>query len=116
MAAVLTEHFGGKWPFWLSPRQCIVIPIDLKFAEYSEFVQQKIHENGFYVDIDDSNRTLNKKVREAQLAQYNFILVVGQQEKDSDSVNVRTRENEVQGTILIDELVKKFQLLVENYN
>ncbi len=56
---------AGKWPFWLSPRQCIVIPVDPKFCEYAERVQQLVHEAGFYVDVDDSQRTLNKKVRYA---------------------------------------------------
>lgn len=62
MAAILTEHWGGKWPFWLSPRQAIIIPIDLKFIDYSLQVQKDIHNAKFYVDIDDSTRTLNKKV------------------------------------------------------
>lgn len=115
MAAVLTEHFGGKWPFWLSPRQCIVVPVDLKFCDYAEAVQQAVHEAGFFVDIDDSQRTFNKKIREAQLAQYNFILVVGEKEMMARSVNVRTRENEVQGTISMDELVAKFRDLAANY-
>jgi threonyl-tRNA synthetase len=115
MAAVLTEHWGGKWPFWLSPRQCIVVPIDLKYADYACEVQNLVHQAGFYVDVDDSARTLNKKVREAQLAQYNFILVVGQQEQDARSVNVRTRENEVQGTISIDQLLEKFKAMAAKY-
>jgi threonyl-tRNA synthetase len=115
MAAVLTEHFGGKWPFWLSPRQCLLVPVDMKFIDYAYDVQQKLHESGFYVDVDDSNRTLNKKVREGQLQQYNFILVVGQQEVDAKGVNVRTRENEVQGNISVIDLVEKFKQLAASY-
>ena len=115
MAAVLTEHWGGKWPFWLSPRQCIVVPIDLKFVDYAYDVQQLIHEAGYYVDVDDSTNTLNKKVREAQVSQYNFILVVGEKEKLINSVNIRTRENEIQGTMTIDEVKEKFRLIVEKF-
>jgi threonyl-tRNA synthetase len=115
MAAILTEHFGGKWPFWLSPRQCLLVPVDMKFIDYAYDVQQKLHEAGFYVDVDDSNRTLNKKVREGQLQQYNFILVVGQQEVDTNGVNVRTRENEVQGNISVIELTEKLKQLAASY-
>lgn len=115
MTAVLTEHFGGKWPFWLSPRQCMIIPVDLKFVEYAYDVQQMIHEAGFYVDVDDSSRTLNKKVREAEVNQYNFILVVGQQEIDSKGVNVRTRENEVQGNVPVTELIARFKEMAEKH-
>ncbi len=115
MAAVLTEHFGGKWPFWLSPRQVIVVPVDLKFLSFAEEVQQVIHEAGFYIDVDDSSKTFNKKIREAQVGQYNFILVVGQVEMETRSVNVRTRDNEVHGTITLDEAVAKFKDLNAKY-
>jgi threonyl-tRNA synthetase len=78
-------------------------------------VQQLVHEAGYYVDVDDSARTLNKKVREAQLAQYNFILVVGEKEMAEKSVNVRTRDNEVQGTVSVPELLAKFKALADSY-
>ena len=115
MTAVLTEHYGGKWPFWLSPRQCCIVPIDPKFIDYAYEVQEEIHQGGFYVDVDDSHRTLNKKVREAQLNQYNFILVVGQEEVNTKGVNVRTRENEVQGNVTVKDLIEKFKDLVCSY-
>merc|ERR1711972_839938 len=94
MMAILTEHWGGKWPLWLSPRQICLAPVDPKFTEYAETVQQRLQTAGFYADVDGSTRTLNKKVREAQQAQYNFILVVGQKEVDEGTVNIRTRANE----------------------
>jgi len=115
MTAVLTEHWGGKWPLWLSPRQVIIVPIDLKYVDYAYEVQQLIHEAGFFVDVDDSTRTLNKKVREAQLAQYNFILVVGEKELEGRSANIRTRENEVKGTKALPELISWLQSLVDEY-
>jgi len=58
-----------------------LVPVDMKFVDYAYDVQQKIHDAGYYVDVDDSSRTFPKKVREAQVSQYNFILVVGQQGK-----------------------------------
>ena len=62
MFAVLSEHWGGKWPFWLSPRQCVIVPVDLKYEEYACEVQQNLHDAGYFVDVDDSSHTLNKKV------------------------------------------------------
>lgn len=111
MAAILTEHWGGKWPFWVSPRQAIVIPIDPKYIDYALEVQKQIHAAKFYVDVDESARTLNKKVREAQLSQYNFILVVGEQEASAGTVNVRTRDNEVKGVVPLSELIAQFEEL-----
>jgi len=115
MFAVLSEHWGGKWPLWLSPRQVCIVPVDPKFVDYAYNVRAKFHNAGFYVEVDDSARTLNKKVREAQVGQFNFILVVGQKEIDEESVNIRTRENEVQGALKIDEAIVKLKKLVEEY-
>ena len=73
--AVLTESFGGKWPFWLSPMQAMVVPIGPNFNDYAKKVQKDCKEAGFMCDVDvDDGNTMNKKVRNAQLAQYNFIL------------------------------------------
>lgn len=115
MAAILTEHFGGKWPFWLSPRQALVVPVALTFIDYAREVQAALHSAGFYVDVEDSHKTLNKKVREGQLAQYNYILVVGGQEAEQKTVNVRTRENEVKGMMSLAECASWFQEMTENH-
>ncbi|KAJ8931611.1 hypothetical protein NQ314_015473 [Rhamnusium bicolor] len=75
MIAILTESYAGKWPFWLSPRQVMVIPVGPTYDEYAESVQQKLYEAGFMVEVDtDAGDTMNKKIRNAQLAQFNFIL------------------------------------------
>ncbi|CAM9405474.1 unnamed protein product [Chrysoparadoxa australica] len=62
MIAILTEHFGGRWPFWLSPKQGMVVPVGQGFIDYAVSVKQHLHDAGFYVDVDDSTKTLNKKV------------------------------------------------------
>ncbi|KAG9338028.1 hypothetical protein JZ751_027191 [Albula glossodonta] len=97
MIAILTENYAGKWPLWLSPRQVMLVP----------FV-----EAGFMADADlDSSCLLNKKIRNAQLAQYNFILVVGEKEKQTSSVNVRTRDNKVHGELSVSEVLARLTLL-----
>lgn len=112
MIAILTESFAGKWPFWLSPRQVVVIPVGPQFDEYSEKVKQEIYDAGFMCDVDvDHGDTLNKKIRNAQLAQYNFILVVGDKERTANTVNVRTRDNNVHGEFSIEETIQRLQKL-----
>jgi len=76
MIAVLIEHFGGFWPLWLSPRQALVVPVSGDQRDYAQQVCDEIQAAGFFVDVENSNKTLNKKIREGQLAKYNFILVV----------------------------------------
>lgn len=98
-------------PFWLSPRQAIVLPVGPSGNEYAEKVRQELHEAGFQVDSElDPGLTINKKVRNAQLAQYNFILVVGEKEITNQSVNVRTRDNKIRGEISVSDLIGKFNL------
>lgn len=70
---ILCEHFAGKWPFWLSPRQILIIPVGVGFYEYAEEVQKIFKAQKMYVDVDLSGNTLQKKIRTGQLSQYNFI-------------------------------------------
>eukprot|EP00062_Callorhinchus_milii_P007852 gi/632949882/ref/XP_007890405.1/ PREDICTED: threonine--tRNA ligase, cytoplasmic [Callorhinchus milii] len=108
MIAILTESYGGKWPFWLSPRQVMVVPVGPTCEDYAQKVRQQFHDSGLMTDVDlDQGSTLNKKIRNAQLAQYNFILVLGEKEKSSETVNVRTRDNKVHGERTISETIAR---------
>uniref|UniRef100_A0A8C1QMZ6 threonine--tRNA ligase n=1 Tax=Cyprinus carpio TaxID=7962 RepID=A0A8C1QMZ6_CYPCA len=112
MIAILTENYGGKWPLWLSPRQVMVVPVGPTCEEYAQRVQQEFHRGGLMTDVDlDPGCTLNKKIRNAQLAQYNFILVVGEKEKSSDTVNVRTRDNKVHGERSLTDCMERLKEL-----
>uniref|UniRef100_A0ABI7WEP3 threonine--tRNA ligase n=1 Tax=Felis catus TaxID=9685 RepID=A0ABI7WEP3_FELCA len=112
MIAILSENYGGKWPFWLSPRQVMVIPVGPTCENYALQVSNAFFEEGFMADIDlDHSCTLNKKIRNAQLAQYNFILVVGEKEKTNNAVNVRTRDNKIHGEISVTSAIDKLKTL-----
>uniref|UniRef100_A0A8C4NQ30 threonine--tRNA ligase n=1 Tax=Dicentrarchus labrax TaxID=13489 RepID=A0A8C4NQ30_DICLA len=112
MIAILTENYGGKWPLWLSPHQVMVVPVGPTCEEYAQKVKQEFHNGGLMTDVDlDPGCTLNKKIRNAQLAQYNFILVVGEKEKTSNTVNVRTRDNKVHGERTVEECIERLKQL-----
>ncbi|CDJ67465.1 threonyl-tRNA synthetase, putative [Eimeria necatrix] len=112
MCAVLLEHSGGKFPFWLSPRQCIVLPISDKVAPYAEKVMKALQREGYEVGIDLSNNTINKKIREAQLQQWNLLLVVGEAEAAAKTVTVRDRADPKQQECLsMPELLEKLRKL-----
>lgn len=93
MIGILTEHFFGKWPFWLSPRQVLVIPVGVKFNDYAQKVRDTLWNAGLFADVDVGPNTLQKKVRTGQLQQYNFIFIVGDEEVNTQSVNVRNRDD-----------------------
>lgn len=113
--AVITEHFAGKWPFWLSPRQVMVIPIMRDVEDYAKEVQSLLHKERLYVDANNSGDTLQKKIRDAQIAQYNFVLVVGAQEQDNRAVNIRNRDDpktQQKGEMMpLEEAVQKLKAL-----
>mmetsp|Transcript_2717 Transcript_2717/g.4782 ORF Transcript_2717/g.4782 Transcript_2717/m.4782 type:complete len:134 (-) Transcript_2717:1279-1680(-) len=113
--AILIEHYAGKWPLWLSPRQVIVCPVSERFTSYAQEVRSQIHREHFYVDVDSSDRKLAKKIREAQLAQYNFILVVGEDEQAHQTVNIRTRDNEVHGEKAIADFISQLKQAKDSF-
>ncbi|XP_013860157.1 probable threonine--tRNA ligase 2, cytoplasmic [Austrofundulus limnaeus] len=112
MIAILAENFAGKWPLWLSPAQVMVIPVGGSNESYSRQVVQQFREAGFMVDMnDDQSSTLNKKIRSATLAQYNYIFVVGDKERESGTVNVRTRGNKQVGMRPTEEVLASLKHL-----
>ena len=118
MTAILTEHFAGKWPFWLSPRQVLVVPVGVKYQGYAQEVRNKLHAAGFYADVDLTGNTLQKKVRNGQMLKYNFIFIVGEQEMTERSVNIRNRDvMEQQGknaTVSLDTVMEQLQKLKDD--
>jgi len=94
MTAVLCEHFAGRWPFWLSPRQCIVVPVSEDAFAYAEYVRGVLRARGLHAEASLGSGTLGKKIREAQVAQWNYILVVGREEEQRLSVSLRQRGSE----------------------
>lgn len=115
MFAVLCEHWGGKWPFWISPRQVMVIPVHADYFDYADGVRQKLHDAGFYADVDLGKNKFPKKVRTAQVAQYNFQLVVGKAEMENGTANIRTRENKVEGEMDVDKMIEMFKTMRDEY-
>ncbi|MFT7615953.1 MAG: threonyl-tRNA synthetase [Candidatus Woesearchaeota archaeon] len=105
--AMLFEHTKGKFPLWLSPVQVKILTIADRHVAHAEYARAQLQKQGIRAEIDSRVETINKKVREAQLAQINYILVVGDKEVETESVNVRTRDNEVHGAQNINDFVTK---------
>uniref|UniRef100_A0A2I3HZ67 threonine--tRNA ligase n=1 Tax=Nomascus leucogenys TaxID=61853 RepID=A0A2I3HZ67_NOMLE len=114
LLGVLAESCGGKWPLWLSPFQVVVIPVGTEQEEYAREAQQSLQAAGLVSDLDaDSGLTLSRRIRQAQLAHYNFQFVVGQKEQSKRTVNIRTRDNRRLGEWDLPEAVQR---LVELQN
>lgn len=87
----LIEHFAGAFPVWLAPEQVRVIPISDAQAEASRGIAQRLKQAGFRVHVDDSNETLNYRIREGEVQKVPYMAVIGQREAESDSLALRVR-------------------------
>ena len=88
---VITEHFAGAFPTWLSPVQVKVLPITDRAAAYADQVAAQLDQAGYRVEVDHRNEKIGKKIREAQLEKIPYMLVVGDKEAESGQVAVRAR-------------------------
>ena len=114
--ALLIEQTAGRWPMWLSPRQFMVIPVsEESHGEYAERVARDLTREGFCANYDTTSETLNKRIRNAQLNQYNYILVVGNDEIENGEVNVRTRDGEVQGKRTLSSVIDEVRQDCESF-
>ena len=103
---ILIEHYGGKFPLWLSPVQVKILPVSDKVMDYAKKVAEILKENGIRVVLDDRGETLRKKIREAQLERVNYQVVVGPREAETDTVAPRTRGNEQTGPFGLMDFVE----------
>ena len=92
MFAILTENCAGKWPAWVNPRLVAVLPVADAHQKYSQTVLAKLSASGARAFLIDDGNTLKKRIRTAQLAQYSYILVLGDVEQDGNLVSIRHRD------------------------
>lgn len=126
--AMLIDHYEGKWPFWLSPRQAIIIPINESHVEYAKQLQKKLSneyhdfdhptklsETHFSVNVDDRNETVGFRTKDAISKAYNFIIMVGDREIKTGKLALRTRGSRKVTPLTSDEILSKFYDLENNY-
>eukprot|EP00658_Telonema_sp_P-2_P036220 TRINITY_DN26244_c0_g1_i3.p2 TRINITY_DN26244_c0_g1~~TRINITY_DN26244_c0_g1_i3.p2 ORF type:complete len:102 (+),score=22.66 TRINITY_DN26244_c0_g1_i3:204-509(+) len=89
----------------MSPRQVLVCPIATPHLEFGQQVQRQLAATGgYYADLDASRQSLKKKIRQGQVAQYNYFAVIGDKEAEMEQVNVRLRDGTQLGTMSVEEL------------
>ncbi|WP_022667723.1 threonine--tRNA ligase [Desulfospira joergensenii] len=111
---ILVEHFAGKFPLWLAPVQAVVLPINQDLAEYAGSVRQELDFLGIRTEIDARNETLKKKIREAQLNYVPLIITIGDKEKESRTLSVRTLDGKVRMGLSMDEFIKPVREHIKN--
>ena len=111
--AFLIEHLAGVFPVWLAPTQTIIIPVSEKFEDYGQKVLAKLKENNIRAEIDNSNETLGKRIRVAEMKKIPYILVVGEKEMTADTVAVRSRKGNEDPTPL-ENFIEKIKKEISN--
>ncbi len=104
---ILIEHFSGKFPFWLSPYQIRIATVADRHAPYAQELKKRIEKLNIVCDVDESNESVGKKVRAAQLLKTNYLLTVGDKEVENQTISLRTRDNIVHGEIDISDFLDK---------
>ena len=103
---VMIEHYAGKFPLWLSPEQVRVLTVADRFEKDAKTLVEEMRKHHIRATLDNSAETINKKVRNAQVDQVNYILVYGEKEQQSNALQVRTRENKVFGPVKTDQFIQ----------
>ncbi len=105
--ALMLEKYAGALPLWLAPTQVKVIPVVEDFADYGADVVKRLQALGIRAELDDRNEKLGYRIREAQLSKIPYMAVVGEDEKNTDTVTVRARVEGEGGKFTVDEFAKK---------
>ena len=103
MFAMLCEHYAGRWPLWLSPRQVAICAVSEKHVSYANEIAKELKQD-FFAELFIDDMKLQNKIRLAQNAQFNYILVIGNAEMEEKTVSIRLRDGTLLGTKTIAEL------------
>ncbi len=105
MIGFLIEHYGGDFPLWLAPVQVAILAVSEKANEYAKEVYNKLFDSEIRVNLDDRPDKIGAKIRQAEVDKINVMIIVGEKEKDTDTISVRRRFSGDLGTMKLDELI-----------
>lgn len=112
---ILIEHFGGSFPLWLSPKHVTIIGVSDVHLPYVERVAAALKKQNIRVDIDRRNEKLGRKIRDAQIQKTPYILVLGDDEQQNETVTIRTRKQKEFQTTSVQEFIQKLQFEIEHH-
>ncbi|HNP74905.1 MAG TPA: threonine--tRNA ligase [bacterium] len=111
---MLVEHYAGAFPTWLSPVQAIIIPVSEKFNGWGEKVLAELKDNGLRAELNASDESLGKRIRNAEKQKTPYILVVGEKEKKNETVAVRKRSEGDLGAKKLDQFIDQIKQEIKN--
>jgi threonyl-tRNA synthetase len=112
--AVLLEHCAGDFPLWLTTDQVAILPISDKYNDYAQNVSELLNNSDIRAFVDDRNEKIGKKIRESELKKIPFMLIVGEQEAESNQVSVRQRGEGDKGSMSVSDFEQIVRQAIEN--
>ncbi|KAH3680626.1 hypothetical protein WICPIJ_008197 [Wickerhamomyces pijperi] len=121
--AILIDHFNGVWPFWLSPRQALIVPVSSNHLEFAKTVKAQlnndasnaIHDYKFHIDIETRNETVGNKIKEAIKKGYTYIIMIGDKEVESGKIALRKATERKTENLSVEEVRQRFIDLEKSY-
>jgi threonyl-tRNA synthetase len=113
--AVLIEHYAGKFPVWLSPIQVRVLTLTDRQNKYAKKVFDKLFENNVRVELDNSQNTIEYKIRDAQMQKVPYMLVIGDKEETVKTIAIRSRDGKKEFGIKVDDFIKRIQREIKEF-
>ncbi len=104
----LIEHYAGSFPFWLAPTQVAVLPIADRHHDFCDKLMTRLLDNDFRAQLDARAETVNYRIREAQMQQTPYMVVIGDKEQEEGKVALRHRRDGQIGLLTVDELIERF--------
>ncbi len=106
---IITEQYNGKFPLWLSPNQIKILTMNDQVKDYAKQIYSKLFEEGFMVEIDLRNESISKKVREASIEKFNYILTVGETEKKEKQIAIKRRDEKEILKMNLNDFIKQIK-------
>jgi threonyl-tRNA synthetase len=106
--SILIEHTAGAFPVWLSPTQVVILPISEHQKEYADSIYKALKENNIRVELDASNESLGKRIRNAKMQKVPYLIVIGDKERDAESITIEGRTEKLEG-IKLEEFLEKIK-------
>jgi threonyl-tRNA synthetase len=103
---ILVEHFAGKFPLWLAPVQAVILPINDELTDHAETVKAELEKQGIRCEVDTRTESLKKKIREAQVNYVPLIITIGEKERASATLSVRTLDGKVRMGLAMADFIK----------
>lgn len=102
---VMIEHFAGAFPLWLAPTQIMFVPVAEKFADYCHELKTQCAKQGLRAKVDESSDSFAKKIRNAELDKIPYIVIIGEEEVNAQTVSIRVYKTKEQATLSAEDFI-----------